>query len=210
MHDQDVDAVIRLGELVSQFATIHRVTYLSDGITAESDTDHTVMVGVIACAVASAFDPKLNVGLIAQFSLIHDLVEAYAGDTNTFGGLTEQGNTEKEEREAAALLRIESELSSSLPWVADTIKKYEALSTPEARFVKTIDKVMPKITRLLNKRHGTDPKLFDEHCAAQLLKLKQTYGHDQDVALELYEATTVLVSEHLHARHQSAIDSAAS
>lgn len=209
MQDRDVDAVIRLGELVAQFATIHRVTYLSDGVTAESDTDHTVMVGVIACAVASAFDPKLNVGLVAQFALVHDLVEAYAGDTNTFGGLSEQGTAEKEDREAAALVRIESEFADSLPWVAETIKAYESLSTPEARFVKTLDKIMPKITRLLNKRHNTDPKLFDEHCAAQLLKLKRTYGHDQDVALELYEATTVLVSEHLHARHGSATDSVA-
>lgn len=200
MNAHDVDAVVRLGELVSEYAMVHRVTYLSDGVTPESDTDHTVMVGLIACAVASRFDSRLDIGLVAQFALVHDLVEAYAGDTNTFGGLSEHLSAEKEKREEAALLRIETEFSDTLPWVAETIRAYESLTTPEARFVKTLDKIMPKITRLLNKRHATDAKEFDEHCAAQLEKIKSSYGHDQEVAVALYDATTVLVSKHLHAK----------
>lgn len=203
MRDHDVDAVIRLGELAAQYATVHRVTYLPDGVTPESDTDHTVMVGLIACAVASAFDSKLDVGLVAQFALVHDLVEAYAGDTNTFGGLSEHLSAEKEEREAAALKRIEAEFCDTLPWVAETIRAYESLATPEARFVKTLDKIMPKITRLLNKRHTTDAHAFDEHCRAQFEKIKSTYGYDQRVGLELYNATTVLVSKHLHTRQNT-------
>ena len=145
------DAVIQLGALAMQYATVKRVTFLADGVTPESDTDHTVMIGLVACAVAARHDPRLDVGLVAQFALVHDLVETYAGDTNTFGGLSEHAWAEKDEREAAALLRIESELSDSLPWVADTIRAYESLATPEARFVKTIDKIMPKITRILKR-----------------------------------------------------------
>lgn len=203
MRDADVDAVIRLGELAMQYATVHRVTFLSDGVTPESDTDHTVMVGLIACAVANSFDSTLDVGLVAQFALVHDLVEAYAGDTDTFGGLSEHARLEKEAREEAALKRIETEFDDTLPWVAETIRAYESLTTPEARFVKTLDKIMPKITRLLNKRYTTDAAEFDNHCQTQLANIKSSYGHDQEIAIALYDATAILVSKHLHAREHA-------
>jgi hypothetical protein len=45
----------------------------------ESDTDHTVMLALIACALAPIVDARLDVGLVAQYALVHDLVEAYAG-----------------------------------------------------------------------------------------------------------------------------------
>ncbi len=204
------DAVIQLGALAMQYATVRRVTFLADGTTPESDTDHTVMIGLVACAVAARHDPRLDVGLVAQFALVHDLVEAYAGDTDTFGGLSKHATTEKEEREAAALQRIESELSGSLPWVADTIRAYESLATPEARFVKTIDKIMPKITRILNGRYGTLAADFDAHCAQQIATVKETYGHDQEVACTLYNVLSARASQYLHKQQDAPMGSEAS
>ncbi len=211
MDTKTTDAVVQIGALAMQYATVKRVTYLADGITPESDTDHTVMIGLVACAVAARHDPRLDVGLVAQFALVHDLVEAYAGDTDTFGGLSEHAATEKEEREAAALQRIESELSDSLPWVADTIRAYESLATPEARFVKTIDKIMPKITRLVNKRNArTTADEFNAHCAQQIGKARDSYGHDQEVACALYDAIAARVSHYLHAKQGATTNSEAS
>lgn len=210
MNEHEVDAVVKLGALAAQFATVKRITFLADGTTLESDTDHTVMIALVACAVAAKYDPRLDVGLVAQFALVHDLVEAYAGDTNTFGGLSEHAWAEKDEREVAALQRIESELSDSLPWVTDTIRAYESLATPEARFVKTIDKIMPKITRILNGRYDTSAADFDAHCAQQITKVKESYGGDQEVACTLYNVLSARASQHLHKQQRTATDSAAS
>ncbi len=211
MDEKFQDAVVALGALVMQYATVHRITFLADGVTPESDTDHTVMVGLISCAVAQQLEPRLDIGLVAQFSLVHDLVEAYAGDTNTFGGLSAGAHADKEARESAALARIQTELTDQLPWVSETIRAYESLSTPEARFVKTMDKIMPKITRLVNKeKTGWSAEDFDAHVAQQTEKMKTTYGHDQDVAISLYDVLVRGVSSHLHSVQENTTEPEAS
>lgn len=194
MDSSAAKAVTDLGALAFKFAGTNRVTLWPNGTTPESDTDHTVMLGLIACAVASKYAPTLNVGLIAQYAFVHDLVEAYAGDTNTFGGLSEEKMRDKEEREAAALKRIQDEFGESLPWIPDMIREYESLNTPEARFIKVLDKCMPKVTRLLNHHTHTTKAEFDAFCELQIEKMRTTYGADQDVALALYELLAADVS----------------
>jgi len=75
--------VVRLGQLALAFGRVNRITRHEDGTTPESDTDHTVMLGLIACALAERWYPHLDRGLVAQYALVHDLVEVYAGDTPT-------------------------------------------------------------------------------------------------------------------------------
>jgi putative hydrolase of HD superfamily len=156
MSDADLvrsaDAVVQLGRMALAFGRVDRITYHEDGVTAESDTDHTVMLGLVACAFAAKHFPCLDLGLVAQFALVHDLVEVYAGDTPTLHQLTERQRVGKADREHRAWQRIDVELRDLLPWVPDMIARYEARDTPEARFVKAMDKVLPKITHLLNGR----------------------------------------------------------
>ena len=183
------ESLIRLGDLVMKFGQVDRVTMLPDGVTPESDTDHTVMLGITACAFAAALMPQLDLGKVAQYSLVHDFVEVYAGDTPSLGiSLTDKG--EKDRREHQAFLRIEREYSRSYPWLPETIKAYELLADREARFVKTMDKAMPKITHLLNKgayfkRTGMTKaalaKLFDQ----QHKELSDGYGKDLDQLLSV-------------------------
>lgn len=199
MDARDAHAVADLAGLALKFAATDRKTFWPDRVTPESDTDHTVMLGLIACAVAHKHAQHLDIGKIAQFSLVHDLVEAYAGDTDTFGGLSEAAVADKEERELAALKRIEKEFGTSLPWVPETIKAYESLETPEARFIKVLDKCMPKVTRLLNSHTFTTLEEFESFCAMQKTKMQETYGHDQEVAIALYEHLRDQVVEKLKA-----------
>lgn len=188
-----VRAMIDLGELAFAFGRTNRITRHPDGETLESDTDHTVMLGLAACAFASRFAPHLEVGKVAQFALIHDLVEVYAGDTVTsVKGYSPADHKEKEEREAAALARIQDEFGATLPWLPDTIAAYERLDTAEARFVKVIDKAMPKIANILNKGvtfkpQGHDKESAEEFLSRQQAKLRESYGADQAEAMELLE-----------------------
>ena len=80
-----MSAAVRLAALVLQFGRVNRATFHPDGIRRETDTDHTVMLGVLAAALASRWHTLgLNVGRVAEFALVHDLAEAYAGDTQSF------------------------------------------------------------------------------------------------------------------------------
>jgi putative hydrolase of HD superfamily len=143
------EAVVSLGRVALAFGRVNRVTLHEDGITPESDTDHTVMLGLIACALAQLWFPHLDPGLVAQFALVHDLVEVYAGDTPTIT-IDAAGAAAKQRREADAAQRLEDEFADSLPWIPRLIFDYERRAAPEARFVKAVDKLLPKITHLLN------------------------------------------------------------
>jgi putative hydrolase of HD superfamily len=145
------DALIDLGRLALQFGRIDRTAvFHPDGVTPESDTDHTVMLGWAACALAARCFPQLNLGLVAQFALIHDAPEVYAGDTPTLR-IDDDGRAAKAAREQAATDRIWAEFRGErLPWFPVMIVLYEAQQIPEARFVRGLDKVLPKIVHLLD------------------------------------------------------------
>ncbi len=145
-----VEAVVRLGQVALDFGRVSRITYHPDGTTPESDTDHTVMLGLLACSLAQRWYPGLRVGLVAQYALVHDLPEVYAGDTPTLRGIDATAKAEKQQREHAAAMQLRAEFGDELGWAPWTISTYEDQATSEARFVKMLDKLLPKITHLLN------------------------------------------------------------
>lgn len=188
-----VQAIIDLGKLSLAFGRVDRITCHPDGVTPESDTDHTVMLGLVACAFAERFAPELDRGRIAEFALVHDFVEVYAGDTPTARIMSDADHLSKEEREAEALKRIRTEFDAELPWLGETIDAYERRDTPEARFIKVIDKALPKITNALNKgatflKQGHDTESAQEFLTHQQEKIAKGYGSDQPHAMALLEA----------------------
>jgi 5'-deoxynucleotidase YfbR-like HD superfamily hydrolase len=172
--------LVDIGRLVLRFARVDRVTLHEDGITPESDTDHTVMLSVCACALADAlYKDKLDIGKVAQFAIVHDLVEAYAGDTDTFN-ISDAMRVDKERREHEAFEKIQKEFADVYPWIATTIQDYESLSTDEAQFVKMVDKVMTKLTHRIN--HGAHLKA--EHKTKE--ETLRHYGNQADILEDKY------------------------
>lgn len=170
------EAVIDLGKLALKLGQVDRVTYHPDRITPESDTDHTVMLALIAPAFAAEFLPQLDAGEVTQFALVHDLVEAYAGDTPTLKINGEQLQ-EKKLREEAAANRIYNQFKDTLPWVPSMIREYERQRSPEARYVKAMDKILPKITHILNrgitlKMEGADARFLEQRLSEQLEEIR--------------------------------------
>lgn len=148
------DALVDLGRLALAFGRIDRTAvYHPDRVTPESDTDHTVMLGWLACALAARCFPALDLGLVAQFALVHDAPEVYAGDTPTLR-IDAAGRIDKAVLERAAMARLRREFGDQLPWFPSMIEAYEAQVLPEARFVRGLDKVLPKIVHLLDACTG--------------------------------------------------------
>ena len=187
---------IQLGELALLFGRTNRVTYHEDGKTLESDTDHTVMLGLIA----TNFCPNdLSRGLVAQFCLVHDLIEAYCGDTNSFD-ISPDDLEAKKKREAAAYDKLVLTFEADAPWLVHLVRNYEAQEMPEARYVRLMDKAMPKITHALNgcaaiKGMGkTHADLMEAH-AKQFKALCKEYPEFADAPVMDMLRTLMLVSE---------------
>lgn len=173
----DIEAVIRLGGLVLALGREDRATFHQDGTTPESVTDHTVMLSVLACAIAAEHLPELDLGLVSQLATVHDFVEVYARDTQTLRNSPAE-QADKVAREAAALARLRCEFAISFPWLLDTIDLYEARTIPEARFVKALDKLLPKIAHLLNE--GATMRAL----GATVTDVASRYEHQLDELLE--------------------------
>lgn len=139
-----IDDFTKIAALVLRLGEVHRATRHADGITPESDTTHTVMLAL--CALRANDVLRLDPARLLTMALVHDLVEAYAGDTNTLTGLDSTAAHAKELRETAAADRIGQEL----PWLTPLIAEYEAQATAEARAIRYLDKIMPKLTHTLN------------------------------------------------------------
>lgn len=186
------EKLLDVARLVLKFAKVNRVTLHEDGIRPESDTDHTVMLSVAACALADVlYKDKLNIGKVAQFAIVHDLVEAHVGDVNTIN-ISKENRAEKERREEESLKRIEREFKDIYPWIHMTIAEYERKDTPEAVFVKTLDKAMTKITNTLNKgraikKLGTSYDEIENHFRTQSKEYRSKYGKEFPELVDILE-----------------------
>lgn len=80
----------------------------------------------------------LNVDLSLRYALVHDLVEVYAGDSFALDPVQVAAKADKE---AAAIQSLENNpLTSDL---AKSIQEYESLANEEAKFIYSLDKLMP-------------------------------------------------------------------
>ncbi len=135
----DIEHVFR--EIITPFYSVYRHTPLrTEPGRYENDAEHSWSTALLACALAPHIDPTLDIGKIAQFATVHDLVEVYAGDTCNFASAEKKAT--KESREQAALQKLES-TAAAMSWIVVTIKEYESQKSSEAKFVKSVDKLLP-------------------------------------------------------------------
>lgn len=191
MTDNVLSRALHLARIALAFGRVERVTRHEDGVRPETDTDHTVMLGLVACELAP---PHLDRARVAAFALVHDLVEVYAGDAQTLV-ISPEARAAKRAREEVAQARLIAELGDG-SWLAELLATYEQQREPEARFVRLIDKILPKLTHAFNgciaAQPLTDRAGFANAHARQLQQLSEEYP-------EFPDALALLWASMLHA-----------
>jgi putative hydrolase of HD superfamily len=144
----------------------------------ENDVEHSWTVAFLACALAPHIDSRLDLGKIAQFAIVHDLVEVYAGDSKVFDTSTDHAG--KGAREQAALSLLKKNFSA-FPWLTDTISSYESGQTSEAQFVYAVDKYIAVAYDLIDQGEclrelGVTQAIYDEFRAKHRLKAHRHTG----------------------------------
>lgn len=198
-------ALLHIARLSLAFGRVDRATFHEDGVTPESDADHTFMLGLLAVEVADAHpELGLDLGKLAALALVHDFPEVYAGDTNTAGGLTPEQREAKRQREIEAVLRLRAELrrADRPSAILDLITTYEEGDCPEARFLRYLDKITPKLTHALNanaalRRDGWFVERLRERHRAQGAELAAAYPEFAGVLGPLFDAACAASEEAL-------------
>lgn len=138
-----VNELISLSLLVGQFLEINRATMR--GNRHETDGEHTIHLQFIAVSYAARYHPRLDLGKVSLYALVHDFIEVYANDVNSLTA-SDEALVAKQVAEEAALTRLRLEFNESWPHLVEMIERYELLDEPEARFVKSFDKCDPSFS----------------------------------------------------------------
>lgn len=145
------EPIKKMAELALRFSLVDRKTRLLNG-SSESDTDHTVMLSWLALALAARCSDSLDMGLVAQFAIVHDAPEVLCGDISTLS-ITPAARAAKGIREEWAAEALSRMFGPTLPWFPEMILRYERREEPEAKFVWALDKTIVKIVNLLAGCH---------------------------------------------------------
>lgn len=109
----------------------------------DNDAEHSWSLSMLAISLAPEIDKTLDVGKVAIFSIVHDIVEIHAGDTSVWS--PKDTLDSKKEREATAKQKLKVELPN-FPTVLKFLDQYDAGNSNEAKFVYALDKFINMLT----------------------------------------------------------------
>lgn len=132
-----------------------RRSYLLDGSRFENSAEHSWHVALMALALAEHAREPVDTGRVVKMLLVHDVVEIDAGDTYVYA----PGAHGKEAREREAAERLFGLLPEDQGRELRALwEEYEAQASPEARFARSVDRLMP----FLHNVH-TEGRSWREH-----------------------------------------------
>ncbi|HEV7588455.1 MAG TPA: HD domain-containing protein [Longimicrobium sp.] len=136
-HASADDALLRFFHLSGRLKETPRAGWALRGISGpESVAEHSHRVALLALVLAPRAAPPLDAARCVAMALVHDLAEALVGDITPFDGV---GADEKRRREEVAMQRLAALAGDD--GLLGLWREYAAAATPEARFVKELDKL---------------------------------------------------------------------
>lgn len=175
MTGSDADSTLRFVTLALRLKSVRRQGWVDRGVEdAESVADHSWSVALLAWLLA-AERPELDRQRVLLLGIVHDLPEALAGDSTPFdvhrdaAGLIPEEHFGRppeytSERDAAKRELEEDALDEMTAFLADDVagelraawREYDDAETPEAQFVKQVDKLETVIQALAYREVNPD------------------------------------------------------
>jgi putative hydrolases of HD superfamily len=137
----DLPRDVQLLQKLEELKHISRQNPVGDGSRKELVGEHSWYIALAVILLARYSPVPIDAGRAVLLAVVHDVVEAFVGDTFAFGsGVVDQ--KEREERGMAAMRQTFSDCHAAAE-LADLWDEYEAQATPEAKFVKGLDAFVP-------------------------------------------------------------------
>ncbi|MGE5327720.1 MAG: HD domain-containing protein [Thiobacillus sp.] len=176
------DDLFKVGRTAIALAKESRLPSYPESRRHENDAEHSFHLALSVVELASTYHeqlPEMDMALITQYALVHDLVEIITHDVPTFD-ISQEDYAKKEELEKQALKELVPQLS---PHIGEMLLKYERQEDLESRFVRLVDKMMPVVIHMqkgsesILKTHpgiGTEEQLYAK-ISEKAERLQQAY-----------------------------------
>lgn len=153
MTSGEIHSLLAFLRRTERLKTVTRTSWTSEG-KQESTAEHTWRLCLFALSVKPWF-PELNFERVLAIALVHDLGEAISGDISAVLQVGAPPKHEQERRDLVQLLDDAPAVTHAN--LLALFDEYNAAATPEAKFVKAID----KLETILQHNQGRNPASFD-------------------------------------------------
>lgn len=140
-----LDELINFIKLTHEVRGVKRAIIL-DNNTYENDAEHSYQLALTAWFIIKTQKLDLDLQKCMAMALVHDTVEIHAGDTQIFAD--KDAINSKADREAKAVKKLKLDWPNLEP-MHELIEEYKSLKSPEAKFVYSLDKLIPTINNYL-------------------------------------------------------------
>lgn len=141
-----LDKLLKFVKFTNQIRIVERAILLESYNRHENDAEHGYQLALVTWFLIENDGLQLDKFRCVAMALVHDVAEAYAGDTIAFASEKDLAAQKQKEKEAIAKLREDWPGFGSLHKL---IEEYEHHETPEGRFVYALDKLIPIINNYL-------------------------------------------------------------
>ncbi|MBR9701243.1 HD domain-containing protein [Candidatus Woesearchaeota archaeon] len=149
----DVNPTIGFFYDMAQLMNTPRQGWLDHGVSeqdCESVADHSYKVATLGFMIAERHRQDLDSFRVMRLALFHDIGEIYSGDITPRDGVSAE---EKSRRELEGVEKILSGIQNS-EIIMESWQEYENQVTPEAIFVKDIDRLEMALQARLYEQRG--------------------------------------------------------
>ncbi|HOM24189.1 MAG TPA: HD domain-containing protein [Termitinemataceae bacterium] len=154
----EAERILRAFVRMMDLKGLYRQGWLKRGIPelrAESVADHSFGTALLALLLSNRLGKTeefagLDIHRCVEMALIHELGEVYAGDITPADGISKE---EKYQREREAFVRVVAGLPEADRFLA-LWEEFESGTSPEARFVRQLDRLEMGIQAVLLKSEG--------------------------------------------------------
>ncbi|MBQ6591454.1 MAG: HD domain-containing protein [Solobacterium sp.] len=168
---------------------VFRQTHLSRQGRSENDAEHAWHMAVMAYLLKEYANEEIDIAKTMIMCLIHDIVEIDAGDTYAYDPEAKKTQKEREQRAKERLFGMLPE--DQREELTALFEEFEALESPEARFVRAMDNLQPLL--LNNSNDGGDWKAHGVSAEQVYARQRQTKAGSEI----LYEVTDDILQEHV-------------
>lgn len=185
---ENTDNIMRVFDFVKEIdkmKTVFRRSLIYDGSRRENDAEHSWHLAMMAILFEKYAPFPLNMEKVLKMTLVHDLVEIYAGDTFAYDTV---GNTDKADRERQAADKLFSMCPEAAP-LRPLWEEFDAEETNDAKYAAALDRIQPFISNALNEGYtwalnGVTKEAVYKRMAPVLEGLPAVYPYIEKIILD--------------------------